>query len=229
METLRNRISVKLVTNAKDYATYISNPSFVSQKIFSKNFVAIHKIKSVSTLNKPVYVGLSILNLSKLLMYEFHYKYIKSKLDANLSPAVTGSSVYEIKTEDVYEDFYKDKNLFDFSDYSLNSNFFDPVNRKVIGKMKDKFKGSMISEFVGLKNMYSLIAVDNEEVKEAKGVNKYVVGKIRHKKFVDVLFNKEMVRHKMKIIQSKLHGVGKLRLMMFSKFDSLVLMIKDIH
>ena len=66
----------------------------------------------------------------------------------------TVSLVYEIKTEDAYEDFYKDKNLFDFSDYSLNSKFFDPVNKKVIGKMKDEFKGKIIGEFVGLNLNY---------------------------------------------------------------------------
>ena len=68
---LRKTISVKLINNAKDYVMSISKPSFVSQKIFSKNFVAIHKIKPVLTLNKPIYVGFSILYLSKYLMYEF--------------------------------------------------------------------------------------------------------------------------------------------------------------
>ena len=71
--------------------------------------------------------------------------------------------VYEIKTEDMYEDFYKDKNLFDFSDYSLNSKFFDTVNKNVIGKIKDEFKGKIISEFIGLKSkMYSLILLKNK-------------------------------------------------------------------
>ena len=72
MENLRKRISVELINNAKDYVRSISNPSFVSQKIFSKNFVAIHKIKPVLTLNKPISVGFSILDLYKALMYEFH-------------------------------------------------------------------------------------------------------------------------------------------------------------
>ena len=85
----------------------------------------------------------------------------------------TDSLVYEIKKIDVYEDFYQDKNLFDFSEYSSNSKFFDPVNKKIIGKMKDEFKGKLIREFVGLKSkMYSLISVDNEEVTKAKGGNK---------------------------------------------------------
>ena len=74
--------------------------------------------------------------------------------------------------------------MFDFSDYPLDSKFFDPVNKKVIGKMKDEFKGRIICELIGLKSkMYSLISVDEEEVTKAKGVNK----KIRHKEFV-VLF-----------------------------------------
>ena len=85
----------------------------------------------------------------------------------------TDSLVYEIKIKDVYDDFYQDKSLFDFSDYPLDSKFFDPVNKKVISKMKGEFKGRIISEFVGLKSkMHSLISVDNKEVIKAKGVNK---------------------------------------------------------
>ena len=205
MKNLRKRISAKLINNAKGYIKCISKPSFVSQKIFSKNFVAIHEIKLVLKLNKPVYVGFSILDLSKLLMYEFHYKYIGSKFDAKLLFTDTDSLVYEIKIKDVQEDFHQDKNLFDFSDYPLNSKFVDLVNKKVIGKMKDEFKGKIIKEFVELKSkMYSLIHVDDEEVTKAKGVNK----KIKHKEFVDVLFNKKMIRHNMKRIQSKLHKIG---------------------
>ena len=137
MENLRKRISVKLVNNSKVYVRCISKPSFISQKIFSKNLVTIHEIKPVLILNKPIYLGFSILDLPKLLMYEFHYKDIKSKFDAKLLFTDTDSLVYEIKTEDVYEDFYQDKNLFDVSDYLLDSKFFDPANKKVIGKMKD--------------------------------------------------------------------------------------------
>ena len=135
-------------------------------------------------------------------MYKFHCKYIKSKVDAKLLFTDTDSLVYEIKTEDIYEDFYRDKNLFDFSYYSLNSKFFDPVNKKVIGKMKDEFKGKIINELKS--KVYSLISVDDEEVRKAKRVNK----KIEHKEFIDVLFNKKVIRHNMKRIQSKLHRIG---------------------
>ena len=97
------------------------------------------------------------------------------------------------------------KICFDFSDDPLHSKFFDPVNKNVTGKMKDEFKGKIISELVGLKSkMYSLIIVEYEELTKAKGVNK----RIRHKEFVDVLFNKKLIRHSMKIILSKLHRLG---------------------
>ena len=203
IKNLRKRISVKLLTNAK-VLKCISKPSFVSQKIFSKAFITIHEIKPALTLNKPIYIGFSILELRKLLMYDFHYNYIKRNYDANLMFTDTYSFVYEVKTEDVYEYFYVDKNLFDFSDYPLDSKFFDPVNKNAISKMKDEFKGRKISEFIGLKSkMYSLIIVDDEEVTKAKRVNK----KIRHKEFVNVLLNKKVTRHNMKRIQSKLHRI----------------------
>ena len=83
-ENLRKRINVKLINNARDYVKSVSRPTFVSQKIFSKNLVAIHKIKPVLLLNKPIYGGFSILELSKLLMYDFHYNYFKKNYDARL-------------------------------------------------------------------------------------------------------------------------------------------------
>ena len=107
MENLRKRINVRLVNNTGDYKKYVSKPSLVSRKIFSKNFVAIHEIKLVLTLDKPIYVGFSILDLSKLFMDEFHYKHIKRKHSAKLLFTDTDSLVYEIKTDDIYEDFMK--------------------------------------------------------------------------------------------------------------------------
>ena len=102
-------------------------------------------------------------------MYEFHYKYSKNKFDAKLLFTDTDSLACKIKIKDVYEDFYLDKDLFNLSDYALHSKFFDSVNKKIIGKMKDEFKGEIINEFAGLRSkMYSLISVDNEEVTKAK-------------------------------------------------------------
>ena len=94
MRNLRKTINVRLVNNAKDYKRWIGRPNFVSQIIFDKNFVAIHEIKPVLTLAKPIYVEFSILDLSKYLMYDFHYKSIKRKYDAKLLFTDKGSLVY---------------------------------------------------------------------------------------------------------------------------------------
>ena len=134
MENLRKRISVKLVNNDKDYIRCVNKPSFIPQKIFRRSFVAIRKIKPVLILNKPIYVGFNILDLSKLLTQEFHHKDIKSKFDAKLLFTDTDSLAYEIKTEDVYEDFYKYKHLFDFSDYPSDLKFFDSARKKLLAK-----------------------------------------------------------------------------------------------
>ena len=115
-------------------------------------------------------------------MYEFHYNYIGVKYDcgAKLLFADTDSLVYEIETDDVYEDFYEDKSLFDFSNYSKDSRFYDPVDKKEIGKMKDEVMENIINEFVGLQSkMNCLIMVDDKEIKKAKGANKNIVDSIR--------------------------------------------------
>ena len=102
-------------------------------------------------------------------MYDFHYNYIKRKYDAKLLFTDTDSLTYEVKTENIYEDFYKDKDSFNFSNYPKDSKIFDPSNMKEIGKMKYEPKGKINIEFVGLKSkMYSLIGVDGKENKKEK-------------------------------------------------------------
>ena len=117
----------------------------------------------------------------------------------------TDSLVYEIKGGNVYEQCFKNKHLFNFSGYSKDSVYYDDSNKKVLGKMKDGFNGVKIDELIGLKSkMYSLIACNDKEVNKAKGVNL----KLRHKEYVDILFNKRVVRHKMTRRQSNLHETG---------------------
>ena len=151
VENLRKKVKARLVNNAYDYKNNVSKQCFVSQKIFGKTFVAIYEIKPISILDKSIYVGFGILDLSKLLMYEFHYKQMQLKYGygANLLFTDTDSLVYEIERDNVYENFYVNNNLFDFSDYPEDSKFFDPINKKVIDKMKDEVKRKKIGEFVG--------------------------------------------------------------------------------
>ena len=102
MENVRKRITIKLINNDIDLRC-VSKPNFVSQKIFDKNFVAVHQIKPVLKLNKLIYVGFSILELSKLFMYKFHYDYVKNKFDAKLLFTDTDSLVCKMKDKDVYK------------------------------------------------------------------------------------------------------------------------------
>ena len=127
--------------------------------------MAVHKIKETLTLNRPAYVGMCILDLSKTLMYDFHYNYIKKNYEnkAKLLFTDTDSLTYEIEAEDVYQDFWNNKEMFDNSDYNENSLFFNKTNQKVIGKFKDEAAGIPITEFVGLRSkMYSYVK-DNEK------------------------------------------------------------------
>ena len=121
MENLKNRIDFRLVNNKKDYLKYTSKPSYMSHKIFDNNLVAIRKIK----------VGMCILEMGKVLMYGFHYDYIKNKYDrkSNLLFADTDSLMYKIKTENVYEDFNSDKEMLEFSNYSTKSKYYDNSNK----------------------------------------------------------------------------------------------------
>ena len=106
MKNLRQRINVRLVNNAEGYKKYASKSSFVSQKPFNKNLAAIHEIKPVLRLDKLICVGFSVLDLSKLFMYDYHYSYIKRKFDAKFLFTDTDNLTYELKTkEDIYEFF----------------------------------------------------------------------------------------------------------------------------
>ena len=116
-ENLRKRINVRLVNNEKDFLKYTSRPTHITYKIFVKNYAAIHEIKPALTLNKPIYVEFTVLELNKWLMYDFHYNFIKKHIDAEFLFTDTDSLTYEMKSEDVYEEFFQQKLLFDFSNY----------------------------------------------------------------------------------------------------------------
>ena len=212
MENIRKRVDVRLVTEEKKLLKLTSKPTYVSSKIFSENLVAVHKIKETLTLNRPAYVGMCILDLSKTLMYKFHYNYIKEKYGdkAKLLFTDTDSLTYEIEAEDVYQDFWKNKEMFDNSDYNENSLFFDKKNKKVIGKFKDEAAGVPICEFVGLRSkMYSYMKDDQKGGKTAKGIKKNVIKKdIQHENYKETFFNNKQMYHKMKTIRSNNHELS---------------------
>ena len=124
-------------------------------------------------MNKPICLGMSILDVSKTLMYEFWYDYIKPKYqnNAKLFYMVTDSFITHIKTEDFYKDIADDiKNRYDTSNYEVDRPLPKETNKKVIGLMKDELGGKIITEFVALRPKgYSYLTDDDKNVKKAKG------------------------------------------------------------
>ena len=212
MENIRKRVDVRLVTDEKKLLKLTSKPTYVSSKIFNDNLVAVHKIKETLTLNRPAYVGMCILDLSKTLMHDFHYKYIKRnyKDKARLLFTDTDSLTYEIEAEDVIQDFWNDKHRFDNSGYPGYSPFFDKTNKKVIGKFKDEADGVPICEFIGLRSkMYSYIKDNQNGGKTAKGIKKNVIkNEITHENYKNILLKDEQMYHKMKTIRSQNHELS---------------------
>ena len=212
MENIRKRVDVRLVTDENKLLKLASKPTYVSSKIFNENLVAVHKIKETLTLNRPAYVGMCILDLSKTLMYDFHYNYIKDKYGdkARLLFTDTDSLTYEIEADDVYQDFWNDKDKFDNSDYPESSPYFNKTNKKVIGKFKDEAAGVPICEFIGLRSkMYSYIKDNNKGGKTAKGIKKNVIKEdIKHEDYKDTLLNNKEMYHKMKTIRSENHELS---------------------
>ena len=172
MENIRNRVDIKLVNVKKQAEKLSAKPNFNHCDIFSEDLVAIHMKKTKLVFNKPVYIGMCILDLSKTLMYNFHYNYIKQKYKdkAKLLFTDTDSLMYEIQTEDFYEDLSADvKHMFDTSDYPPNHPSCIPsgFNKKVLGMFKDEAGGKVIDEFVGLTaNLYSYKMFEGEESKK---------------------------------------------------------------
>ena len=160
---------VELVTSEEKLKKLTAQRSFKQFKIFHEDLVAVKRAKVELTLNRPIYVRFAILDLSKTLIYDFHYNYIKQKYpDLTLLITDTDSLTYQIQTDNAYEDFYADKHLFDISGYLKEIPFYNDESKKVIGKMKDELNGEIIEKFVGLgTKMYSL-KTKKKEMKKSK-------------------------------------------------------------
>ena len=213
MENLRKRVDVKLVSSEDAFLKLVASPCFQSHRIMNENLIAVKGAKKVLTLNKPCYIGMCILDLSKTLMYDFHYNTIKKEYGDKAKLHRYRQLVYEIKTDDVYRDFKRigeEKDCWDNSDYPKDSPYYSAHNKKVIGKFKDEAEGVPITEFVGLRSkMYSYVKENGKDGMTAKGVKKYVIkNKLTHDNFKNVIANKDRMRHKMNTIRSTKHIIG---------------------
>ena len=171
------------MNNKKQPKKLAAKPNFERCKIFDENLTVIHMKKTCIVYDKPVYLGMCILDLSKTWMYDFHYNYIKKKYGekTKLPFTDTDSLAYEIETEDFYKDISEDVEAkFDTSNFPKNHPSGIPVgvNKKVIGMFKDECGGKIMQEFVGLRaKLHSYKMYEGDEAKKCKGVKQYVVKK----------------------------------------------------
>ena len=212
MENIRNRVDIRLVNSEKKAMKLAAKPNFKHCNIFDENLVAIHMKKTKLVFNKPVYLGMCILDLSKTLMYDFHYNYIKNKFNdkATLLFTDTDSLAYEIETEDFYKDISGDVHgFFDTSNFPKghSSGIEVGCNKKVVGMFKDEAGGKIISEFVGLRpKLYAYKMHDGKEEKRCKGVKKAVVKRsINFEDYKTCLFTGKPQTRTMNVIRSHRH------------------------
>ena len=223
-ENLRNRVNVEVLTRRDIALKRIAKPTFIRSQLIREDLVIIQCAKTTLKLNKPIYVGFSVLDLSKLLMYSFHYNKMLEKYDndsINLCFTDTDSLLYEIKTKDIYADMLDNKELYDFSDYPTDHKCYSTSNKKKIGKFKDELKSVVMEEFVGLRpKCYSLLfngeVEDNilkhtnlTEKQTAKGTKKSVKKKhLRHVNYKNVHRDLSTVVVKQNVIKSKAHTIS---------------------
>ncbi|XP_043465724.1 uncharacterized protein LOC122500722 [Leptopilina heterotoma] len=215
MENVRKHVDVKLVTkwNGRYGAeALISKPNFHSRSIFNENLVAIELRKTEILMNKPIYIGFSVLDLSKMLIYDFHYDYMLKKYgkSCKLMYTDTDSLIYELKCDDIFADMREDIHKFDTSDYPKDNIYNIPqANNKILGLMKDECSGKIITEFVGLRSkMYSIRVNGQDFTKKAKGVKASVVKKdIEFDDYIDCLHNYSIQMRTQHVIRSRLHKV----------------------
>ena len=210
IENIRKRQNLVLVDNEEKVFKLIAKPNFERATIFDENLVVIHMKKTEVYFNKPTYLGQAILDISKTLMFDFHYNFIRKKYGdkAELLFIDTDSLMYLIQTQDVYQDINKDINKrFNTSDYPENhpSGIKTGVNKKEIGKFKDEVDGRQISHFVGLRSkLYSFNIEDKGEIRKAKGVQKNVIKKsLEFEDYKKCLFSEEEVTREMNTIRSR--------------------------
>ena len=220
MKNIRKHRDIKLVTTDKKRSKLVSEPNYHTINLISEDLSIIEMKKTKVKMNKPIYLGLSILEISKTLMYGFRYDYMKPKYNDNarLCYMGTDSFIMNIKTNDFYKDIANDVgNRFDTSNYEVNTSETSALarrplptgkNKKIIGLMKDKLGGKIITEFVTLRpKIYSFLTDDGKEDKKAKGAKKCIIKMIKFNDYKKCLLNGEIILKSQQRFISKKHDV----------------------
>ena len=233
MENMRKRINVELVVSERILKKRVAQPSFKRAKRFNDNLVGVHRKLITLKLCRPIYVGFSVLDLSKLLMYRFHYKHMKRIYDSEKLKLLftdTDSLAYQITTNNVYADMLLDADMYDFSGYPKDHLCYSVKNKKVIGKMKDEVNGFALHEFVGLRpKLYSFspsfVDTDGKEKtkKVAKGIKQCITNHhLKHEYYKESLFQFSRYRVNMNLFRSDRHIIHSVRVnkVALSAFDT---------
>jgi len=198
-----------LALSKKQAKNWIKKPQFETFNIIDDNKAIIKLQKNKIKLNKPIYIGFTVLEFAKYIMYNYHYNVFKPKYGKNIQLLYTDtdSFIYEIRTNDLYKDL-KSKELnyfFDFSNYNKDHYLYDDSKKKSLGYIKDETNGRPIIEFVGLKSkMYSVLLAD-ENKKRAKGLqNAILKNYITHNDYKETLEN-SLIYADTRRIQSENH------------------------
>ena len=212
MENVRKHRDIKLVTTNKKRKKLVSEPNYHTMNYNSKDLSIIEMNKKRVKMNKPIYLGLPILEISKILMYEFWYHYMKQKYDNDVKLCYmdTESVVMNIKTEDFYKDIANDvEKRFDMSNYEVDRPLPTGKNKKVIGLMKDELGGRIMTEFITLRpKAYTYLTDDGKEDKKAKGTKKFVIKRmIKFDDYKKCLLNDEVILKSQQRFRSKGHDV----------------------
>ena len=218
IENPEKQSKVKLCSESSMYENYVGKPNFKNAKRINSKLMGVEMKYSSIKINKPFNIGMSILDLSKWHMYNFHYNVMKAIFGdrVHLLYTDTDSFIYEISSADVYEELRPHaRDYFDFSNYPENHMLKNSCNKKVPGKCKDESASKCITEFVGLRSkMYSFMFDDKKdvskaEVRVAKGVQKCVIfNDLRFSTYLNCLWNDEVKEHNFKTIRSMKHSVA---------------------
>ena len=211
MENIRRHRNIKLVNNKEEYLKTVMKPNFKAGTLLGDDLMACEMGKIKVVMNKPVYLRQAILDLSKLIMYEFHYDYMlpKYKEKIKLCYMDTDSYVYDIKTEDFYKDIAEDvETRFNTSGYIPDRPLLVGKNKKVIWLMKDELGGEKMKEFVSLRPKMHSYRVEINEPKKCKGIKKCVMKKtITFDDYKDCLFKGRNLYKSQLLFRSDKHEI----------------------
>ena len=214
MENLLKCVNIELVRGDEidKQLHLVANPGYISHRIFNENLIGIDRVKTKLTLNRPIYVGLCVLDLSKLHMYDFWHKNLKKQYGEKIKLLYTDtdSLMIEVETEDIYKVMHEHKEDHDLSEYQENSQYYNKENKRVIGKFQDEYKEKIINEGIFIRSkMYSYKEISGKEMDKAESVSRTIIAKdLRHTLYKECIEKDEESRHKQICIRSHNHHMG---------------------